>query len=345
MVHSSVCKQLLTAKIHELLWFVFARRPLRFQGKNSFRCLAMDGDLSTVRLSSSFDIRYIFELAFQCHQFEVNQHPVADVMLVFLKRGQSTSQEKAVEEMKDCRSITQHWCRSRVMPEHGPSIFQDRFKPRSHTKYIPISTRSNKEELLFFSDPARLERSIRKEKHTSSIDTTSTTSINTTSTTSIDTTFTTSIDICDRATIDSSTRTSVDTNPRADMVATLVLQKDENGDLHDPGGHMCNAAGQRIDGQGTAIVEPSAATEDKVPLQRSLADLTRPSQFYITESDDSQSSESIDTKPSASVDALRVSEQPATEKSKSGGRNKNRKKKKKRNADADSLSVVPLQRQ
>ena len=139
-----------------------------------------------------------------------------------------------------------------------------------------ISTRSSKEELLFFSDPARLECSIRKENRASSIDTTSTTSIDTTSTTSIDT--------CDKATIDSSTRTSIDTNPRADMVATLVLQRDENGDLHDPGGHLCNAVGQKIDGQGTAILEPSSATEDKVPLQRSLADLTTPSQFYTNRS-------------------------------------------------------------
>ncbi|KAF2609095.1 hypothetical protein F2Q68_00044064 [Brassica cretica] len=60
------------------------------------------------------------------------------------------------------------------------------------------------------------------------------------------------------------------------MVATLVLQRDENGDLHDPGGHLCNAAGQKINGQGAAILEPSSASEDKVPLQRSLADLTRP---------------------------------------------------------------------
>ncbi|CAN6868570.1 unnamed protein product [Brassica oleracea] len=139
---------------------------------------------------------------------------------------------------------------------------------------MPIGTKSSKEELLFFSNPARLERSIRKENRTSSINTTSTTSIDTTSTTSIDTTSTTSIDICDRATIDSSTRTSVDTNPRADTVATLVLQRDENGDLHDPGGHLCNAAGERIDGQGTAILEPYAATEDaKVPLQRSSKNL------------------------------------------------------------------------
>ncbi|KAF2553769.1 hypothetical protein F2Q68_00033806 [Brassica cretica] len=60
-------------------------------------------------------------------------------------------------------------------------------------KYMPISTRSNKDELLFFSDPARLERSIRKEKRAASIDTTSTTSIYT----------------YDKATINSSTRTSI----------------------------------------------------------------------------------------------------------------------------------------
>ncbi|KAF2599904.1 hypothetical protein F2Q68_00010578 [Brassica cretica] len=45
----------------------------------------MGGDLPTVRLSSSFDTRYSFELAFQYHQFEVNQHPVAEVMPVLLK--------------------------------------------------------------------------------------------------------------------------------------------------------------------------------------------------------------------------------------------------------------------
>ena len=69
------------------------------------------------------------------------------------------------------------------------------------------------------------------------------------------------------------------------MVTTLALQKDENGDLHDLGGHLCNAGGQRIDGQWTAILEPSAATEDaKVPLQRTLAGLIRPSQLYTNRS-------------------------------------------------------------
>ncbi|KAF2618488.1 hypothetical protein F2Q68_00039570 [Brassica cretica] len=45
-----------------------------------------------------------FELAFQCHRSEVNQHPVAEVMPVLLKSSQSASREEAVEEMKDCRS-------------------------------------------------------------------------------------------------------------------------------------------------------------------------------------------------------------------------------------------------
>ncbi|KAF3603924.1 hypothetical protein F2Q69_00036385 [Brassica cretica] len=71
----------------------------------------------------------------RCLAIEVNQHLVAEVMPVLLKSGQSVSQEEAVEEIKDCRSITQHWCRSTVMSERGSSIFKDRLKPRSHTKF------------------------------------------------------------------------------------------------------------------------------------------------------------------------------------------------------------------
>ncbi|KAF3560906.1 hypothetical protein DY000_02014826 [Brassica cretica] len=87
------------------------------------RCLSMYGDLPTVILSSYFDTKYIFELAFQCHRVEVNQHSVAEVIPILLKSGQSASQEEAVEEMNDCRLMTQHWCRSTVMPEYGLSIF------------------------------------------------------------------------------------------------------------------------------------------------------------------------------------------------------------------------------
>ncbi|KAF2594062.1 hypothetical protein F2Q70_00043386 [Brassica cretica] len=69
------------------------------------RCIAMDGDIPTVRLSSSFDKRYIFELAFQCHQFGINQHPVADVIPVLLRSDQSASREEAVEKRNVCRSM------------------------------------------------------------------------------------------------------------------------------------------------------------------------------------------------------------------------------------------------
>ncbi|KAF2562386.1 hypothetical protein F2Q70_00017051 [Brassica cretica] len=89
-------------------------------------CLAMDGDFPTVRLRPSFDTRFSIELAFQCHRFEVNQLPVADVMPLLLKSSQSASREEAIEEMKDCRSMLQHWCRSTVMPEYELSIFYDR---------------------------------------------------------------------------------------------------------------------------------------------------------------------------------------------------------------------------
>ena len=100
-------------------------------------CLAMDGDLSTVRLRSSFDTSYIFELAFQCHQVEVNQHLVAEVMPGLLKSGQSASREEVVEEMKDCRSMKHHWYRSTVIPENRPSLFRDQFRPRNH-HILPI---------------------------------------------------------------------------------------------------------------------------------------------------------------------------------------------------------------
>ncbi|KAF2550675.1 hypothetical protein F2Q68_00034067 [Brassica cretica] len=84
---------------------------------------------------------------------------------------------------------------------------------------MSISTRSSKEKELFFSDPTRLERSIRKEKCTALFDTNSSSLI----------------DTCEGATIDTSTRASFDTIPRADnMVAALVLIRDRNGGLHDP---------------------------------------------------------------------------------------------------------------
>uniref|UniRef100_M4EV82 Uncharacterized protein n=1 Tax=Brassica campestris TaxID=3711 RepID=M4EV82_BRACM len=86
------------------------------------------------------------------------------------------------------------------------------------------STRSNKEYLLLFSDPTRLERIIHKEKCAASIDNKSDPST----------------DTRELPPIDTSIRTLIDIHPR-DMVATLVLMRDENGDLHDHEGYLRNA--------------------------------------------------------------------------------------------------------
>ncbi|KAG5410898.1 hypothetical protein IGI04_007217 [Brassica rapa subsp. trilocularis] len=76
-------------------------------------------DLPTMRLIRSFYTRYRFELYFQCHQFEC---------------GMSTSREEAIEEMKECRSMTDPLCRSTVIPEDRTSLFHDRIKPIRHHK-------------------------------------------------------------------------------------------------------------------------------------------------------------------------------------------------------------------
>ncbi|KAF3588836.1 hypothetical protein F2Q69_00029538 [Brassica cretica] len=49
------------------------------------------------------------------------------------------------------------------------------------------------------------------------------------------------------------------------MVATLILVRDNNGDLHDHEGHLRIAAGQKIDAQGAAIPEymPSSTRSNK----------------------------------------------------------------------------------
>ncbi|KAF3587225.1 hypothetical protein F2Q69_00029623 [Brassica cretica] len=139
---------------------------------------------------------------------------------------------------------------------------------------MPSSAISNKETPLLFSlDPASLERLIRKERRFSSIDNNTSSSINTCQPTSTDTrsplsTESTlpSTDIFLSTSIDTSSRTSIDTEPR-NMVATLVLVRDENGDLHDQEVHLRNAASQRIYAQGTVIPEPDTdATEAAQPV-------------------------------------------------------------------------------
>ena len=66
------------------------------------------------------------------------------------------------------------------------------------------------------------------------------------------------------------------------MVATLILVRDNNGDLHDQEGHLRNAAGQRIGVQGAAIPESDAnATGATLPVDeavrlKTLGDYNRP---------------------------------------------------------------------
>uniref|UniRef100_A0A0D3AAM4 Uncharacterized protein n=1 Tax=Brassica oleracea var. oleracea TaxID=109376 RepID=A0A0D3AAM4_BRAOL len=145
---------------------------------------------------------------------------------------------------------------------------------------MPSSTRSNKEtQLLFSPDPASLERSIRKEARSSSIDNNTCSSLDfvqppstktlvpstdTRSPPSIEDTHLPSTDIVHPTSIDTLAWTSTDTEPR-DMVATLILVRDERGDLHDQEGHMRNAA-------------------DEAARTKTLADYNRSDQFYTNRS-------------------------------------------------------------
>ncbi|KAF3533531.1 hypothetical protein DY000_02040285 [Brassica cretica] len=122
---------------------------------------------------------------------------------------------------------------------------------------MPSSTRSNKEtQLLFSPDPASLERSIRKEASSSSIDNNTCSSLDfvqppltqtlvpstdTRSLPSTEDTHLPSTDIVHPTSIDTPSQTSNHTEPR-DMDATLILVRDNNGDLHDQEGHLRNAA-------------------------------------------------------------------------------------------------------
>ena len=74
------------------------------------------------------------------------------------------------------------------------------------------------------------------------------------------------------------------------MVVTLILVRDYKGDLYDQEGHLRNATGQRIDSQGAVIPESdtdatgAAQPVDKAAQPRTLADYSRPDQFYTNRS-------------------------------------------------------------
>ncbi|KAF3513350.1 hypothetical protein F2Q69_00005965 [Brassica cretica] len=134
----------------------------------------------------------------------------------------------------------------------------------SQQRYMPSSTRSNKEtQLLFLPDPASLERSFRKEARSSSTDNnpcvsldsaqppstqTLVPSTDTRSPLSTDNTHIPTTNIFHPTSIDTPSQISIDTELR-EMVAPLILVRDNNEDLHDQEGHLRNAAGQRTDAQ------------------------------------------------------------------------------------------------
>lgn len=68
-----------------------------------------------VRFISYFDTRLGFELAFQCHMFEIHLTVRYNVMLILLKSGITASRDDDVEDVKECRwhldfGVPRHWC-------------------------------------------------------------------------------------------------------------------------------------------------------------------------------------------------------------------------------------------
>ncbi|KAF3552633.1 hypothetical protein DY000_02007639 [Brassica cretica] len=124
--------------------------------------------------------------------------------------------------------------------------------------YIPSSTRSNKEtQLLYSPDLGSLENLIRKEARSSSIDNNTCSSLDfvqppstqtlisstdTRPTPSTVDTHLPSTDIVHPTSIDTPSQTSIDIEPR-DMVAILILVRDDNGDLYEQEGNLRNSAG------------------------------------------------------------------------------------------------------
>ncbi|KAF3555865.1 hypothetical protein F2Q69_00013328 [Brassica cretica] len=100
--------------------------------------------------------------------------------------------------------------------------------------YIPSSTRNNKDKRLLFSeDPAHLERTIRKDQRSTSLDAAAFTPTDSHIQPSTDTRPSSSTDLHRSTLIDTTPLTSIDPLSRS-MVAI-------DGDLYDQDGHLCNA--------------------------------------------------------------------------------------------------------
>ncbi|KAF2598856.1 hypothetical protein F2Q68_00008869 [Brassica cretica] len=130
---------------------------------------------------------------------------------------------------------------------------------------MPSSTRSNKEKhLLFSEDPVHLERTIRKDQRSTSLDAAAFTSTDSRTHPSTDTRPSSSTDIHRSTSTDSTPRTSIDPMSR-NMVAIVILRHDENENLYDQDGHLRNTT--EVDTKKTQSIDAhpvsSIDTEEK----------------------------------------------------------------------------------
>ncbi|KAF3545251.1 hypothetical protein DY000_02009833 [Brassica cretica] len=126
---------------------------------------------------------------------------------------------------------------------------------------MPSSSRSNKDKhQLFSEDPAHLERTIRKDQSSTSLDAAAFTSTDYHTQPSTDTRPSSSTDLNRSTSIDTTPRTSINHQSR-NMVAIVILRQDENRNLYDQDGHLYDDFWQVVKheklGEGDFEVESS----------------------------------------------------------------------------------------
>ncbi|KAG5399969.1 hypothetical protein IGI04_014576 [Brassica rapa subsp. trilocularis] len=227
----------------------------------------MDRDFPTFILRQYFATRYIFELDFLCHRFEVNQHHVAEVMPVLLKSGQSASQEEAVEEMKDCRSMKQNWV-DRHVDRYPPSCSDRHREPEINRWYNLIVDRQYN---------LNIDR-----WHDLNVDQQYNLNVDRRHDLNVDRRYDLNVDRQHDLNVDQQHDLSVDqrycsygyclsrhflsrendiTCEKAEKLEVLILKVDENGMLRDEEGHTRNSACQLINAQGVVILDVIVVVE------------------------------------------------------------------------------------
>uniref|UniRef100_M4CVP2 Uncharacterized protein n=1 Tax=Brassica campestris TaxID=3711 RepID=M4CVP2_BRACM len=143
---------------------------------------------------------------------------------------------------------------------------------------MPSSTRSNKDKRLLFSeDPVHLECTIHKHQRSTSLDAAAFTSTDSRTQPSNDTRPSSSTDPHH-----SNSLTSINPQSR-NMVVIVILRQDENGDLYDQDGRLCNATCQKLDSQGNVFPDTDATGAaqpvEEAAQPKALADYKRPDEY------------------------------------------------------------------